>query len=505
LEGPKLPIDLVEQLLTCLRRPWTFQLQLHIFKLTMSSFPVTPPPGKLPSNFYQEFLDDESNFDDLNYGLNISFKAATIQLAQASLLKLGALAAVHPLESMRILRQVQYGTAVDATEPGGFFDSENEPEASKAAKFSDSGTSNDADDESDYLLQRRSSRNLFEMETREADEYFQKSGLKFISEPFLSTLRDETIEVDKLGYARPSKLETSNSAWPLVFNKKAAIWSSFLLAAKYQGIPSLWQGIMAFWAYQTTFDLTQTILEEVLTSPILWNRSGGLLGYSYQAPNSNDPAELLKTFPYLPVSASIALNASVNFLLTPFDLVRTRLVAQSIYNSEIKCKTLTSALSTIYREEGRLSGLYPNKIFNGITSVLLPALRILPMSLFNHFADAWIESLGIPKGLAYALAQFTFSCTNLAITLPIETIRRRLYLQSIKKPQTSSPRWIYRVPVSPTPYLGFWNCLRRICQEEGVSALYQGWSMQIASSTVLLASNIVLELENEYPDDMESF
>ena len=114
----------------------------------MSSFPLSPPPGKLPSNFYQEFLDDESNFDDFNSSLNISFKAATIQLAQASLLKLGALAAVHPFESMRILRQVQYGTAVDATEPGGFFDSENEPgiNQSEHSKFADSGTSNDADD-----------------------------------------------------------------------------------------------------------------------------------------------------------------------------------------------------------------------------------------------------------------------------------------------------------------------------------------------------------------------
>ena len=114
----------------------------------MSSFPLSPPPGKLPSNFYQEFLDDESNFDDFNSSLNISFKAATIQLAQASLLKLGALAAVHPFESMRILRQVQHGTAVDAAEPGGFFDSGNEPGLSQSehSKFADSGTSNDADD-----------------------------------------------------------------------------------------------------------------------------------------------------------------------------------------------------------------------------------------------------------------------------------------------------------------------------------------------------------------------
>lgn len=474
----------------------------------MSSFPVTPPPGKLPSNFYQEFLDDERNFDDINYGLNISFKTAAIQLAQANLLKLGALAAVHPFESMRILRQVQYGTAVEGIEAGGFFDTENEPgitHQNDFSKFSNSGTSNDADDEGDDLLQRRS-RTIFEKETRETDEYFESSGLKSMSRNNLSIpSAEEEIEVDEFGYARPTKTQTSNSSWPLIFNKKSSIWSSLMLASKYQGIPSLWQGIVAFWAYQTAFDFTQAAFEEVLTSPILWNRSGGLLGYSYQSANSNDPAELLKTFPVVPVTGSIVLSAAVNFLLSPLDLVRTRLVAQSIYNSEIKCKTVTSALRTVYREEGGLAGLYPNKIFSGMTSILLPALRILPMSLFNHFAESFIESLGIPSGIAYSLAQFTFSCTNLAITLPIETIRRRLYLQSMKNTQISSSRWIYRVPVSPVPYIGFWNCLRRICQEEGVSALYQGWSMQLASSTVLLASNIVLEMDGEYPDEMEAF
>lgn len=471
-----------------------------------SSFPITPPPGKLPSNFYQEFLDDESNFDDSRSVLNISFKTAIFQLAQANVLKLGSLAAVHPFESMRILRQVQYGTAVDVTEAGGFFDAENLEDSHRPgglkSHLSDSGTSNDADDEGDPLLSQRksASRNLFEKETQEADEHFKSSGLKSSSFLNVSSVNNNQVEVDEMGYARPNRPDTSNSSWPLILNKKATLWASFMLAAKYQGIPSLWQGIMSFWAYQVSFDFTQAAFEELLTSPILWNRPGGLLGYSNAS--STISGDLLTKFPLLPVTASIGLSATVNFLLTPLDLIRTRLVAQSIYGSEIKCKSLTSAFKTIYREEGGISGLYPNKIFSAVTAVLLPTLRILPMSLFNYFTESWIESFGIPSGVVYALVQFGFNCVNLAISLPIETVRRRLYLQTAKK---TNPRWIYRVPVSPTPYLGFWNCLRRICQEEGISALYQGWSMQLASNTVLLASNLVLEIENEYPDDMEAF
>lgn len=451
---------------------------------------VTPQPSL--SKFYQEFLEDENNFEESSSSLNISFKAAVIQLTQASLLKLGALAAIHPFESMRLLRQVQYGTAVDSLEPGGFFETPGNDKGN--LRGLESSTSNDADDEGEPLL-KCSSNNLFEKETFEVDGHYSKSGLKsaFNSQSFLSISKE--FEEDEFGYVRPAKLETlQNSEWPLVLNKKSSIWSSFMLAAKYQGVPSLWNGIMAFWAYQSAFDFTQAVFEEILTSPILWNRSSGLLSYTI----SNSKDTIFTDFPLIPVTSSICLNAMVNFLLTPLDLVRTRMVAQSIYNNEIKCKTFSSAISTIYKEEGGLNGLYPDKAFSIISSFLLPTLRILPMSLFSHFAESWIESFGIPAGFVYPIAQFFFNCANIVISLPIETIRRRLYLQS-------NQRWIYRVPTSAIPYTGFWNCLRRICQEEGVHALYQGWSMQLASSTVLLASNMVLEVENEFPDDMEAF
>ena len=486
----------------------------------MSSFQVSPPPDKLSKlSLYQEFLNDESNFIESSTPsiFLISFKSVAIQLAQESLLKFGTLAALHPFESMRILRQVQYGTAVDVKESGGFFEPIDEAEIcpSERSKFTDSSTSNDADDEGDPFVQRRSSRNLFEQETREIDEHFKSSRLNNTSQTLLTVPKtDNLVEVDDFGYAQSSKLSSSNSnsnntAWPIILNKNASIWSSCRLAAKYQGIPSLWQGIMAFWIYQSSVDISHSAIEEVLTSPIIWNRPAGLLGLfssTISASSVDSSARSLRNFPLAPLLGSVFVTSLVNFLLTPLDLVRTRLVAQSIYASEIKCKSPLAALKTIYLEEGK-NGLYPNIIFTGLSAILLPALRILPISLFTHFAENSIESIGIPAGFASALAHFIFNCTNLFITLPIETIRRRLYLQvhSLPNSAKSSARWIYRVPISQVPYSGFWNCFRRICQEEGVSALYQGWSMQLISSTILLASNIVLEIENDFPDDMESF
>lgn len=484
------------------------------------SFPsVSPPPNKLSKlSLYQEFLNDESNFIESSTPsiFLISFKSVAIQVAQESLLKFGTLAALHPFESMRILRQVQYGTAVDVKESGGFFEPIDEAEIrrSERSKFTDSSTSNDADDEGDPFVQRRSSRNLFEQETQEIDEHFKSSRLNSTSQTLLTVPKsNNSIEVDDFGYARSSKLSSNsnNTAWPIILNKNASIWSSCRLAAKYQGIPSLWQGIMAFWVYQSSVDISHSVIEEVLTSPIIWNRPAGLLGLFTATSSSSSvdsSSRSFRNFPFAPLLGSVFVTSLVNFLVTPLDLVRTRLVAQSIYTSEIKCKSPLAALKTIYREEGK-NGLYPNKIFNGLTAILLPALKILPISLFTHFTENSIESIGIPAGFASAIAHFIFNCTNLLITLPIETIRRRLYLQVHSLPNSAKSKsytqWIYRVPISQVPYSGFWNCFRRICQEEGVSALYQGWSMQLISSTILLASNIVLEIENDFPDDMESF
>lgn len=471
-----------------------------------TSLPLSPPPAKLPSNFYQEFLDDDKNFEEYSSPLTMSFKSATIQLAQAGLLKLGALAFVHPFESLKLLRQVQYGTAVDMKETGGFFESNEYSDKFKVggASFADSSTSNDADDEGDCLSQRRSSRTFFDHEAEQVDDYLNSSDISKLSNSLLKVPgRVDSADIDSSGYVKSSSsVDSPTTNRPLIFNKNASIWASFMLAAKYQGIPSLWNGIFAFWAYQNAHEISTIVFEEVLTSQYIWNRPGGVLGFNYLAPTTLDASNPLQTFPVIPVAGSIVLNGAVNFLLTPIDLVRTRLVAQSIYPSELKCNGIVSAISSLYREEGGISALYPQAIFNGISSLILPTIRILPLSIFNHFSEAWIESLGIPSGFTYAIMQFVFSCTNLAISLPIETIKRRLFLQSRKK---ISQRWIYRVPVSPIPYNGFWNCLRRICQEEGASALYQGWSMQLASNTVLLASNFILEMENEFPDDMEAF
>lgn len=473
----------------------------------MSAIPAHS--GNIPTSFYQDFLEDSSNFNENALAYSVSARAVALHVAQAALFKFGAIALFQPFESARLLRQVQHGTAIGIDGVGGFCESLDGAHAKDHPRLHDSGTSNDADDESDALFPRQ----RLASEARIVDGHLSVSSnaLPIRSKPSAGS----TLSTDTLGYitSLPNRHTSpspapANSRWPLILNKRASLWASLAITAKYHGVTSLWNGVFAFWAYQVAFDVTRGTLEELLASQQLWSRPGGLLGYVCTFPDSI-PSDR-PSFPTAPIISSVLLQSATALLLTPLDIARTRLVAQSVFPSETKCTSLPATLAAMYREEGGLGGLYPHRLLALSSALLVPALRIIPSSLFAHFGEAAIETLGIPSGVAYALAQFVFNCVQLTVTMPLETIRRRLHLQSIRS-ATETFRgknhrpWTFRVPVSPVPYTGFCNCLRRICQEEGIGALYQGWSMQLATSSVILASTLLLELENEYPDEMEAF
>jgi hypothetical protein len=122
------------------------------------------------------------------------------------------------------------------------------------------------------------------------------------------------------------------------------------------------------------------------------------------------------------------------------------------------------------------------------------------MMFLSTIAESTAEDYNLPSGIVFASVQLLISCAEAVLLSPIETIRRRLFLQS-----NCDGFWIYRVPISETPYTGFLNALRRIYQEEGLGALYQGLSLNIASALVNFTSTALVTLESEYSDDMEAF
>lgn len=157
----------------------------------------------------------------------------------------------------------------------------------------------------------------------------------------------------------------------------------------------------------------------------------------------------------------IASHVLTGFILSPLDLIRTRLVVQSF---TARYRTYTGpfdALHKILRDEGGLKGIYlhPNLL---IPTLLDSAVRplvsfALPGLIASYFGASHITEESHP--IAWGCAELAASCIGLLVTLPIETIRRRLQVQvrGTAEPIKGC------VELRPAPYNGvvdaFWHIL----------------------------------------------
>ncbi|KAJ3567157.1 hypothetical protein NP233_g6552 [Leucocoprinus birnbaumii] len=162
-----------------------------------------------------------------------------------------------------------------------------------------------------------------------------------------------------------------------------------------------------------------------------------------------------------PVILPITSHVLTGLILSPLELIRTRLIVQS-YNNRYRTYTGPfDALHKILRDEGGLKGIYfhPNLL---IPTLLDSALRpivsfALPGLIASYFGASHITEETHP--VAWGCAELTASCIGLLVTLPIETIRRRLQVQvrGAAEPIKGC------VELRPAPYNGvvdaFWHIL----------------------------------------------
>ena len=212
-----------------------------------------------------------------------------------------------------------------------------------------------------------------------------------------------------------------------------------------------------------------------------------------------------------PLLLPVASHLLTGFLLSPLDLIRTRLIVQS---SNPRYRAYTGpldALQKILRDEGGLRGIYlhphlliPTLVDNALRPIVALAL---PGMLTTYFGWGHITEDTHPIG--WGLAELAGSCIGLLVTLPIETIRRRLQAQvrGNAKPISTC------VEMRPAPYNGivdtFWHILTeersdlpiirrhrrkgKKKQEEyeswwkqtGLGQLYRGLGMRLGASAVV--------------------
>ncbi|KAJ7596710.1 mitochondrial carrier domain-containing protein [Mycena floridula] len=162
-----------------------------------------------------------------------------------------------------------------------------------------------------------------------------------------------------------------------------------------------------------------------------------------------------------PILLPMASHIITGFIVSPLDLIRTRLIVQSF--SQPTYKGPFDALTKIIKEEGGLKGIYLHPellIPTLIDSTLRPIVSLALPGLLVAYLGAHITMDANP--IAWGLAELAGSCIGLLITLPFETVRRRLQAQvrGTTKPLSTC------VGIRPTPYVGVVDAVWHILTEE---------------------------------------
>ncbi|KAJ2920221.1 hypothetical protein MD484_g188, partial [Candolleomyces efflorescens] len=169
----------------------------------------------------------------------------------------------------------------------------------------------------------------------------------------------------------------------------------------------------------------------------------------------------LSPFHQPPLILPVASHVITGFILSPLDLIRTRLIVQSFTSRHRRYTGPIDALKQILRDEGGLKGIYlhPQLL---IPTLLDSAIRpMIALSLPGTVASSLIGPHGSPDShpQTFAFSELVAACLGLFITLPVETIRRRLQVQVRG---TATPLKAC-VELRPAPYNGmvdtFWHIL----------------------------------------------
>ena len=213
---------------------------------------------------------------------------------------------------------------------------------------------------------------------------------------------------------------------------------------------------------RVTAQFTSTVLETL--TPLMQASTQSIL-FSIFTPES-----ALQAYPLppsrLPLShlvLSLASHIISGVLLSPLDLVRTRLIVQSSHPSHRTYTGPIHALRSAIQQEGGIRALYthPSYFIPALLDNTLRPLLALSTPILLH---RWLGIEEATHPMSYAMASCACACAALVVTLPVETIRRRMQVQSRG---AGGARGIQGcIELSPRPYVGVVDTARRIIKEE---------------------------------------
>lgn len=265
---------------------------------------------------------------------------------------------------------------------------------------------------------------------------------------------------DSSGYIiRRSIFETSTKPeWILPFTVTGGVWEMMKSIGRWKGEGwwSLWKGQLTTMVIDVLSNAMQPFLYSCLAAILLRN-----------SPFSTLPLVHIPQ-PLKPFAITVLSHVVTGYILSPLDLVRTRLVAQSSQSRHKKYSGPIDALNQIREEEGGLRTTYLH------SALWVPAILDATFRSFFHlgvplFIERRLKLTPDTNTIIYGLAEFTLSTCSLIFTLPIETVRRRLQVQSrsqVTGHVAGKKTYKTCVETRPTPYYGVVEATYRILTEE---------------------------------------
>ncbi|KAF9436434.1 hypothetical protein BGZ76_003996 [Entomortierella beljakovae] len=407
-------------------------------------------------SYYNNTLSSTTLEEELALQNELNSQTAAKELASYGLVKYMTLAIAAPFEAGQTLLQVQYLPNDDG------FNGDDEDLAEKARR----------DEE--------------ERRTRQAEaerEYYNRSGIlssnsgSYYDNQY-NSLSSSTGGLDRDGYTphQPKEFEitsqqTVTTSSTFVFRSsvydeetrpshqlapiEGGVWKAVTDLSKHssEGWMSLWKGHYTNWAYEMLHLFAQPTLEATLNDTFdLYDDTIPLVHLDHVGPN---------------IATMVTSHLVVGFILSPFELVRTRLVVQTANPLQRKYSGMTNCFSTIIQEEGVAAlwggvNLFPTLIYHTLTPLLSNSIPLIIDRVFKLSAQ--------DSPVLYALAELGLNTIELLIRLPIETVRKRLQIQIQHKDRSnrgSSKRYQTVVETRKRPYYGMVDCVYRIIKEEG--------------------------------------
>ncbi|KAF9985227.1 hypothetical protein BGZ65_011396 [Modicella reniformis] len=443
----------------------------------------------------------------------ITSQEAAKELLNYGLIKFITLAIAAPFEAGHTLLQVQYlPTNSESREK------EDEDDLAEQERRDEEfrRTQEEAEEE-EYFDNGSRTGGYYSSDTRSADRFPTPRSNVNKLDPSSSVFRERK-EFDQSGYLVRTDVydDDMRPAFQLA-PQEGSSWQVLkeLVRHPTEGWPSLWKGQYTNWIYEILHLFAQPTLEATLNDSFdLYDDTIPLVHLDRVGPN---------------IATIVASHVVVGLILSPLELVRTRLVVQTSDPKQRKYTGMLNCISTIISEEGFVAlwggvNLVPTILYHTLTPLISNLIPLVIDRVFHISSDN--------SPVLYALAELGLDTLDLLIRLPVETVRKRLQIQIQAK--IPGKRYETIVETRKRPYAGVMDCAKKIVQEEGgqhrrrhsqrkkpgaddndnksnepkapwygiwtVRRLYTGLGVHLTSNLVLFAISAVTKLQDDSDD-----